>query len=90
MVLYRVENGVRLSIAPKGQPSRAYGVKHEIPSGRWNTLRVEFTEGSFVVFLNTERLFEAEDRTFANPGKVGLWTKADSLTYFDEFTVTEK
>ena len=90
VVLYRVENGVRLSIAPKGQPSRAYGVKHEIPSGRWNTLRVEFTEGSFVVFLNTERLFEAEDRTFANPGKVGLWTKADSLTYFDEFTVTEK
>jgi hypothetical protein len=90
VVLYRVENGVRLSIAPKGQPSRAYGVKHEIPSGRWNTLRVEFTEGSFVVFLNTERLFEAEDRTFATPGKVGLWTKADSLTYFDEFTVTEK
>jgi hypothetical protein len=90
VVLYRVENGVRLSIAPKGQPSRAYGVKHEIPSGHWNTLRVEFTEGSFVVFLNAERLFEAEDRTFPNAGKVGLWTKADSLTYFDEFTVTEK
>ena len=33
VVLYKVENGVRLSIAPKGLPSRSYGVKHEIPRG---------------------------------------------------------
>jgi hypothetical protein len=88
VVLYKVENGVRLSIAPKGLPSRSYGVKHDIPSGLWNTLRVTFTDGSFTVFLNGERLFETEDGTFANAGKVGLWTKADSLTYFDDFTVT--
>ena len=88
VVLYKVENGVRLSIAPKGLPSRSYGVKHDIPSGLWNTLRVTFTDGSFTVFLKGERLFETEDGTFANAGKVGLWTKADSLTYFDDFTVT--
>jgi hypothetical protein len=90
VVLYKVENGTRLSIAPKGQPSRAYGVKHEIPSGRWNTLRVTFADSAFVVFLNGERLFEVEDGTFTNAGKVGLWTKADSLTYFDDFTVIGK
>jgi hypothetical protein len=87
VVLYRVENGVRLSIAPKGLPSRSYGVKHEVPNGRWNILRVLFRDSLFTVFLNGERLFEAEDQTFRQAGKTGLWTKADSLTYFAEFTV---
>ena len=86
VVLYKVEAGVRLSLAPKGLPSRAYGVKHEIPSLRWNTLRVVFKESLFTVFLNGERLFEVEDQTFPDAGKVGLWTKADSVTYFADFT----
>jgi len=90
VVLYKVENGVRQSIAPKGLPSRSYGVKHEIPRGRWNTLGIEFQGSSFVVFLNGERLFETEDQTFTKTGKTGLWTKADSVTYFDEFTVVGK
>jgi hypothetical protein len=90
IVLYKVEDGVRLSIAPRGLPSRSYGVKHDIPRGRWNTLKIDFHGSSFTVFLNGERLFEAEDRTFLKPGKTGLWTKADSVTYFDEFTVIRK
>jgi hypothetical protein len=90
VVLYKVENGVRLTIAPKGLPSRSYGVKRQIPRGQWNTLRVAFKRDLFIVFLNGERLFEASDRTFAEAGKTGLWTKADSITYFDEFTVTGK
>jgi hypothetical protein len=88
VVLYKVENGVRTSIAPKGLPSRSYGVKHKIPIGRWNNLKVTFAGATFTVFLNQERLFEAEDTTFQKPGKIGLWTKADSVTYFDDFTVS--
>src|SRR6266851_5104362 len=80
VVLYKVENGVRASIAPKGLPSRSYGVKHQVPGVRWNVLRVRFKDGLFIVFLNGERLFETEDQTFTQPGKTGLWTKADSLT----------
>ena len=86
VVLYKVENGTRLSIAPKGLPSRAYGVKHEVLSGRWSTLRVVFKDNLFTVFLNGERLFDTVDQTFTEAGKVGLWTKADSLTYFADFT----
>jgi hypothetical protein len=41
-------------------------------------------------FSHGERLFEAEDGTFSGPGKTGLWTKADSVTYFDDFTVVAK
>jgi hypothetical protein len=87
VVLYKVENGIRLSIAPKGLPSRAYGFKHDIPKGRWNSLRVNFKHSLFSVFFNGERLFEIEDRTFEKPGRTGLWTKADSVTYFDDFAV---
>jgi len=88
VVLYKVENGVRLSIAPKGLPSRSYGVRHEIPSRHWNMLKVAFEDNLFVVSFNGERLFETEDGTFKAAGKTGLWTKADSVTYFGEFTVT--
>ena len=90
VVLYKVENGIRLSIAPKGLPSRSYGVKHQIPRGQWNTLKIAFNASLFTVFFNGERLFETEDGTFAGAGKTGLWTKADSLTYFDEFTILGK
>ena len=38
----------------------------------------------FAVFFDGELLFTAEDDTFADAGKVGLWTKADSVTWFDD------
>jgi len=90
VVLYKVENGIRVSIAPKGLPSRSYGVKHQIQSGQWNTLAIDSQGATFTVFLNQERLFEVEDRTFDKSGNVGLWTKADSVTYFDDFTISER
>lgn len=88
IVLYKVENGVRLSIPPLGIPSRSYGVKHAIPNGRWCTLRVVFNGSRFSVFFNGERVFETEDASMTKAGKTGLWTKADSVAYFDDFSVT--
>jgi hypothetical protein len=88
VVLYKVENGVRLSIAPKGMPSRSYGVKHDVPKGKWNNLRAAFRDTQFLVYFNGEKVFETHDQTFDKAGKVGLWTKADSVTYFDDFSVT--
>src|SRR5947209_11935244 len=51
IVLYKVENGVRTAIPPKGLPSRSYGVKHLIPSGRWNNLKVSFAGAKIAVFF---------------------------------------
>ncbi len=90
VVLYKVEKGVRESIAPKGLPSRAYGVKHSVPSGRWNVLKVVCQDSVFTVYFNGEQLFQAEDQTFRGAGKTGLWTKADSQTYFNEFTIVKR
>ena len=90
VVLYKVQTGRRSSIAPKGTAKGTYGVKHKVPSQVWNTLRVTFQGPQFEVYFNGEKLFEVEDSTFTEAGKVGLWTKADSVIHFDDFEVTQK
>ena len=90
VVLYKVESGKRLSLAPKGTPSKTYGVKQAVPKETWSTLGVSFTGSRFEVFFDGSKIMEVEDATFTQPGKAGLWTKADSVTYFDDFTVEKK
>jgi hypothetical protein len=90
VVLYKVENGKRIPLAPKGTPPETYGVKHPVPGGIWSTLGVVFQGNLFSVLFDGRKLFEVEDPTFPEPGKVGLWTKADSVTYFDDFRFTAK
>ena len=86
VVLYRVKNGKRRPIAPIGKPL-SYGVKAKVPSAAWHALRVTFEGSRFVVYFNGERLFEAEDSALGEPGRVGLWTKADSVTFFDDLAI---
>jgi hypothetical protein len=51
--------------------------------------RTDSLEGDpFIVYFNGEQAFETEDQTFTKAGKTGLWTKGDSVTYFDDFTVS--
>src|SRR5918995_346258 len=83
VVLYKVEGGKRTDLPLKGE-GRTYGKKAHVPAGEWSTLRVVATGRLFEVFLNEQKLFEAEDEIFKEAGKVGLWTKADSVTYFDD------
>jgi hypothetical protein len=87
IVLYKVENGRRSSLAPVGASAKTYGVKHTVASQTWSSLGVAFEGNRFSVFFDGEKLFDVEDATFSQPGKVGLWTKADSVTYFDDFEV---
>lgn len=84
VVLYKVENGKRIDLDPKGAGLFAYGKKARVPSGAWSTLRVVAKGPLFETYLNNDKLFDVEDSTFAGPGQVGVWTKADSVTYFDD------
>jgi hypothetical protein len=83
VVLYKVQSGKRSDLKPVGAGLFAYGEKAKVVKGRWQELRVEFSGTRFRVFLDGQPLFEVEDDTFAEPGRVGLWTKADSVTAFD-------
>ena len=76
--LYKVVAGVRRQIA---------GQKIEVASGLWHTLTLKAVGDVLEVGFDGRDVLGAQDETFAEPGKVGLWTKADSLTHFADFVV---
>ena len=82
VVLYKTVAGVRSPLDIVGRKG-GYGVAVSVPSNAWHNLRVEFAGSRFRVVYNGQSLFEVDDATFSSPGKVGLWTKADSVTLFD-------
>jgi hypothetical protein len=87
VVLYKVENGKRSDLKPLGSGWLTYGKKATVERGRWQTLSVQVHGSRFRVALDGEHLFDVEDTTFRVPGKVGFWTKADSVTAFDDLKV---
>lgn len=86
VVAYKTENGKRSNIGVRGKGS-SYGVQADVLHQQWNSLRVIANGPVFEVFLNDRKLFEVEDATFTTPGKIGLWTKADAVTQFDDLRV---
>jgi len=61
-------------------------VNAKVASGVWHTLRVDFRGSHFTVTYDGTKVIEADDTSFADAGKVGVWTKADSVTLFDDFS----
>jgi hypothetical protein len=89
VVIYRVLSGKREDLPLKGE-GKTYGKKVKVPSGQWNTLRVMAQGNLFTVYFNGQQLYQAEDETFKDAGKIGLWTKADSVIHFDNLQVTAR
>ena len=83
VVLYKTVGGVRSHLDIVGRKG-GYGVATKVPANTWLGLRVEFNASRFRVIYNVQRLFEVEDSTLPDAGMIGLWTKADSVTLFDE------
>jgi hypothetical protein len=77
--LYKVVAGKRLQLETKE------GLK--VPAGEWHTIRVKQQGERIECFLDGTKYLEAKDPTFTGPGKVGLWTKADAQTHFDELVI---
>ena len=88
VVLYKTVNGVRSPIDIVGRKG-GYGTNIKVPPNIWHSLRIDFSASRFRVSYNGKQLFEVEDSTFADAGKIGLWTKADSVTLFDQITYGE-
>jgi hypothetical protein len=88
VVLYKTVNGTRSSLDIVGRKG-GYGIDVPVPADQWHGLRVDFSGSRFRVRYNGKQLFEVDDATFGDAGKVGLWTKADSVTLFDEINYGE-
>jgi hypothetical protein len=83
VVLYKTVKGVRSALDIVGRKG-GYGVSVAVPANIWHSLRVDFKAARFIASFNGKQIFEVEDSTFADAGKIGLWTKADSVTLFDD------
>ena len=59
-------------------------------ANRWHTLRVDFQGSHFTVTFDGKKAIYWDDSTFKDAGKVGVWTKADSVTLFDDFNYGAK
>jgi hypothetical protein len=59
----------------------------KVAKNTWHTLKLEAAGNHFVVWFDGKKVLDATDDTFKDAGRVGLWTKADSVIQFDDFTI---
>jgi hypothetical protein len=71
----------------KGRREQIKGVDTNVAGGQWHPLGLRAEGDHFTVSFDGKELFSANDKTLAAEGKVALWTKADSVTYFDTLTI---
>lgn len=75
--LYHTEGGSRKTIKYVDAP---------VAPNQWHTLRATFLGKHITVALDGKIYIEQDDEHISGPGAVGVWTKADSVTTFDDFS----
>lgn len=77
--VYKVEDGKRTQLDHADAPG----------DREWHTLRITMNGREILGYLDGKKLLVAEDSTFPEAGRIGLWTKADARSHFDDLTVGE-
>ncbi|HYL73610.1 MAG TPA: family 16 glycoside hydrolase [Bryobacteraceae bacterium] len=85
-----LENNVTIYHTINGRRTEKKRANMKVASNQWHTLRVDFQGNHFTVTLDGKKALEWDDSTITEAGKVGVWTKADSVTLFDDFTYAAK
>src|SRR5436190_262640 len=85
-----LEDNVTIYHTIKGKRTEKKRINTKVTPGHWHTLRVDFHGSHFVITFDGKKALEWDDETFKDAGKVGVWTKADSVTLFDDFTFGSK
>ena len=80
--VYKVVEGKRIQLGTKEEVKVAVGV--------WHMLKIKMVGDRIECFLDGKKHLEGKDGTFTGAGKVGLWTKADARTRFDQFRARGK
>ncbi|MBI3868660.1 MAG: DUF1080 domain-containing protein [Verrucomicrobia bacterium] len=85
-----LEDNVTIYHTIRGSRVSFKSMNTKVAPGVWHTLRVDFAGNRFTVTFDGKKVIETTDDNFAEAGKVGVWTKADSVTLFDDFTYGSK
>jgi hypothetical protein len=81
-----LEDNVTIYDTVNGRRTERKRANMKVAPNQWHTLRVEFQGSHFTVTFDGKKALEWDDQTFKDAGKVGVWTKADSVTAFDDFS----
>ncbi len=81
-----LENNVSLYYVEHGKRKTLKYVEAPVKAGEWNLLRAEFSGKRIKIVLNGKAYIELDDEHISSPGAVGVWTKADSVTEFDDLS----
>jgi hypothetical protein len=82
-----LEDNCRIYHVVKGSRRQFGGQDIKVAKNAWHTLKLEATGNRFVATYDGSKFYDGTDDTFKGAGKVGLWTKADSVIEFDDFTI---
>jgi hypothetical protein len=81
-----LEDNVTIYHTINGRRTEKKRANMKVASNQWHSLRVAFQGSHFTVIFDSKTALEWDDETFKDAGKVGVWTKADSVTAFDDFS----
>lgn len=79
-----LENNFRIYYVVEGKRRQFAGASVRVAPRVWHTIRVVSIDNRFEAFFDGKKLIEATDNTIQAAGRVGVWTKADSHTLFDD------
>jgi hypothetical protein len=79
-----LENNIRLYTVQGGQRHQLASWSGTVTPNAWHEYRLEIRGDHLVVFWDGRKVIDHHDSTFTDAGRVGVWTKADSVTYFDD------
>jgi len=81
-----LEDNVTIYDTVNGRRTERKRAAMKVAPNQWHTLRIDFQGSHFTVTFDGKKALEWDDQTFKDSGKVGVWTKADSVTLFDDFS----
>jgi len=82
-----LEDNVRFYRVVKGKREQLASANAKVTANAWHMLALKAEGDRFTVSFDGKSLISVQDRTFPDAGKVALWTKADSVTYFDTISI---
>jgi hypothetical protein len=85
-----LEDNFRVYKVVAGKRSKEFqNAEVKVKAGEWHALKIEMKGNEIECYLDGKKYLEVKDDSITKAGKVGLWTKADAQTYFDQFTVKD-
>lgn len=84
-----LEGNVRLYYVKDGRRNQIASWDGKVVKGIWHEMRIEARGDHLEIYWDGKKVIDAHDTTFRDAGKIGVWTKADSVTYFDDLNVLQ-